>query len=89
MLPLWGPYSSIVWSLPNSVCEELQNLDETIFIEELNKALKYPSDAPAIGALPDKVFSRKLKHNNFETPPLIKSLKTKRYAFPLVLSHAE
>jgi ubiquinone biosynthesis monooxygenase Coq6 len=89
VLPLWGPYSSIVWSLPSHICDELQNSTEEHFISELNKALKSPSDAPALGALPDRLLPKLVKHNNFETPPLIKSLKTKRYTFPLVLSHAD
>ena len=89
MLPLWGPYSSIVWSLPNDLCDELLNSSEEYFITQLNKALKSPSDAPALGALPDRMLPGSIKHNNFETPPLIKSLQTKRYSFPLVLSHAD
>ena len=89
VLPLWGPYSSIVWSLPNELCEELQNSGEDHFISELNKALKTPSDAPALGAFPDRLLPSQIKHNNFESPPLIKSLQTKRYTFPLILSHAD
>lgn len=71
------------------MCDELQNSSEDHFISELNKALKSPSDAPALGALPDRLLPSSIKHNNFETPPLISSLKTKRYSFPLVLSHAD
>jgi len=28
LLPLWGAYSSIVWSCPEDMCEELQALDD-------------------------------------------------------------
>ena len=47
------------------------------------------SDATAIGSLPDKLLPRQVKKRNFEHPPLMTQLKTKRYAFPLILSHAE
>ncbi len=42
-----------------------------------------------MGSIPDRVFPHEIKRNNFEAPPLISALCTKRYAFPLVLSHAD
>ena len=89
MLPLWAPYSSIVWSLPNNICDELMNIEEEKFIDKLNEVLKAPSDAPAVGSIPDRILPHFLKQNNFEHPPLISGLSTKRYAFPLILSHAD
>jgi ubiquinone biosynthesis monooxygenase Coq6 len=89
VLPLWGPYSSIVWSLPNALCDELQATDEAQFIAKLNEVLQGPSDAPFIGSLPDRILPHFVKKNNFEAPPIIAALGTKRYAFPLILSHAD
>ena len=54
LLPLWGTYSSIVWSCPESMCAELQELDDEAFIDKLNEAFRNPSDAPAIGRFGDK-----------------------------------
>jgi 2-polyprenyl-6-methoxyphenol hydroxylase-like FAD-dependent oxidoreductase len=58
-------------------------------LRQINEALKTPSDAPMVGAVPDRVLPRSLKSRNFESPPLISDLATPRYAFPLVLSHAD
>lgn len=87
MLPLWDNYSSIVWSLPEDLCEELQSIPEKDFIDRLNMAYHAPSEAP-IGGLFDKVLPKQIKGRGFEHPPLIDALHTKRFAFPLTLSHA-
>jgi len=50
--------------------------------------LRAPSDS-ILGGIPDRILPQFVKSRNFEAPPLIQSLGTKRYAFPLVLSHAE
>ena len=39
LLPLWGSYSSIVWSCPDDMCKELQDLSEEEFIDRINNAL--------------------------------------------------
>jgi len=88
VLPLWDSYSSIVWSCPTEMCKELQAMDEADFIEKINQALRAPSHAPIIGAIPDKVLPDLIKRSAFEHPPLINELHTKRFAFPLTLSHA-
>jgi 2-polyprenyl-6-methoxyphenol hydroxylase-like FAD-dependent oxidoreductase len=85
LLPLWGTYSSIVWSLPEDLCSQVQELSDEAFVDALNKALRNPSDAPFLGRLPDKVLPREVKHRNFEAPPLVSAVNTKRYAFPLTL----
>lgn len=36
LLPLWGNFSSIVWSCPPDVCKDLQDLTESEFVERLN-----------------------------------------------------
>lgn len=86
-MPLWGNYSSVVWSCPEEMCEELQQLSEVEFILEINKALHNSSDATFIGSCPDFLPSA-IKKKNFEAPPLIETLETKRWAFPLILNHA-
>ena len=58
LLPLWGAYSSIVWSCPEDMCQELQDLDDAQFIERLNNAFRKPSDAPDLGRYGDKVLQR-------------------------------
>ena len=85
LLPLWGAYSSIVWSCPEDMCQELQEMDEASFVERLNKAFRNPSDAPDLGRLGDKLLPRKLKERQFEMPPIVDALHTKRFAFPLEL----
>ena len=86
VLPLWGSYSSIVWSCPDDMCKELQDLPEEDFIDRINEVLQAPSEK--LGAVPDRVLPKQLKKRQFETPPLIHQLDTKRYAFPLALQMA-
>ena len=54
LLPLWGAYSSIVWSMPSEMCEELQAMDQDAFIDRLNKAFRDPADAPELGRFADR-----------------------------------
>ena len=56
LLPLWGSYSSIVWSCPDEMCEELQGMSEEDFIERMNKALQAPSERAQMGGAPDRVL---------------------------------
>ena len=56
LLPLWGAYSSIVWSCPDDLCQELIDIDEEDFIDRLNKAFRDPSAAPDLGRLGDKIL---------------------------------
>jgi len=58
LLPLWGTYSSIVWSLPDDLCSQVQELSDDEFVDALNKALRNPSDATFLGRVPDKVLPR-------------------------------
>lgn len=41
-----------------------------------------------MGSIPDRILPRSVKPRNFESPPLISGLNTKRYSFPLTLSHS-
>lgn len=45
MLPLWGEYASIVWSLPVSEAKRVLALPPTAFKEALNTAFQSPSKA--------------------------------------------
>lgn len=47
------------------------------------------SDASSIGRCADYALPRQIKSRNFVHPPLIEGLGTKRFAFPLILSHAD
>ncbi len=85
LLPLWGAYSSIVWSCPDQMCQELQDLDDADFVSRLNEAFRNPSEAPDLGRLGDKVLPRSLKDRQFEMPPIVDAVHTKRFAFPLVM----
>jgi 2-polyprenyl-6-methoxyphenol hydroxylase-like FAD-dependent oxidoreductase len=57
-------------------------------MDKLNEAMMNVSDAPILGALPDRILPYQIKRQNFERPPLVKALGTKRFAFPLNLSHS-
>lgn len=89
LLPLWGAYSSIVWSCPDDMCQELQDMEEGAFIDRLNQAFRNPSEAPALGRVPDKVMPPQCKDRSFELPPIVEGLHTKRFAFPLVMQDAK
>jgi len=39
VLPLWGNYSSIVWSCPTDMCRDLEDIGDAAFVERLNKVL--------------------------------------------------
>ena len=84
LLPLWGNFSSIVWTCSPDQCKDLQDLSEEEFVERLNHALQDTSDVPALG---DKIPSM-LKSSSFEKPPLVTGVNTGRFAFPLTLNHA-
>ena len=71
------------------MCQELQDMSDSDFINALNKAYRDPSAAPDIGRLPDKILPRDIKKRNFEAPPLVCNVNTKRYAFPLNLTNSK
>ena len=64
LLPLWGGYSSIVWSLPVGEARRVQALSSEEFLVELNAALQGPSQAdcgPGLGLEPPSgLFRREL-----------------------------
>lgn len=43
VLSMWGPYSSIVWSVPNSQFDELMGLSDEQFLNRLNETLRSDS----------------------------------------------
>lgn len=85
VLPLWDNYSSIVWSCPPELAKELSDLNDQEFIDELNKALQKTSDSSFGGV---NLLPKSLKITNFEQPPLIDKVHSKRFAFPLILSNS-
>jgi len=40
LLPLWDGYASIVWSVPVPLAKKLKSLNDSEFLQELNKALR-------------------------------------------------
>jgi 2-polyprenyl-6-methoxyphenol hydroxylase-like FAD-dependent oxidoreductase len=77
LLPLWGTYSSVVWSCPDSMCEDLQGLSEQEFLEAINSALQKASEVPL------NMIDQYFNGAKFERPPIIEKVHTKRYSFPL------
>ena len=63
-------------------------MSDESFVERLNKAFRDPSDASELGRLGDKVLPRNIKERQFEMPPIVDAVHTKRFAFPLVLQNA-
>ena len=71
------------------MCAELQELDDSAFVDRLNQAFRNPSDAPDLGRLADKVLPNMCKEKQFEMPPLVDAVHAKRFAFPLVYSNSQ
>lgn len=65
------------------MCEQLVALSEQEFLDAINAALHNASDATFIGQVPQMITG-----SNFEAPPLIDKLSTKRFSFPLANTHA-
>jgi 2-polyprenyl-6-methoxyphenol hydroxylase-like FAD-dependent oxidoreductase len=65
------------------MCEQLQALSEAEFLDAINSAFHNASDATFIGAVPQIILGQ-----NFEAPPLIDKVNTKRFSFPLANTHA-
>lgn len=86
VLPLWDNYSSIVWSCPPELCKEIQELSESSFVERLNHALQKTSDRPFGGI---NILPKSQRLTQFEHPPIIDKVLTRRYAFPLILQHSD
>ena len=82
LLPLWDNYSSVVWSCPPDLCKEIQELNDEGFIEHLNNALQKLSELP-VGSW--NLLPKSMRVTNFERPPLIDKVLSKRFAFPLIL----
>lgn len=84
LLPLWGNYSSIVWSCPYNMYRDLEDLSDEAFIHRLNEVLQAPSDAPFLGGF----IPSSMKSTQFEMPPIVVGQSTRRFSFPLGLTHA-
>ncbi len=63
LLPLWGPYHSIVWSTTPAEADRLKALDKDSFLDELNLRLQHP-----VGLLEPPTFAP------FVPPPLAKAV---------------
>jgi len=51
MLPLWGNYSSIVWSCPPERSKSLKDLSDEAFCDFLNEVFHKESDVPWLGGI--------------------------------------
>ena len=52
LLPLWDNYSSIVWSCPLSLCNDLQDLNDDQFVQRLNEVFHESSEVPIGNLIP-------------------------------------
>jgi ubiquinone biosynthesis monooxygenase Coq6 len=52
LLPLWGPYRSIVWSLPTAEATKMKSLSEEEFVQLLNVALQSLPNKPTVADQP-------------------------------------
>eukprot|EP00340_Litonotus_pictus_P002488 CAMPEP_0170519080 /NCGR_PEP_ID=MMETSP0209-20121228/4617_1 /TAXON_ID=665100 ORGANISM="Litonotus pictus, Strain P1" /NCGR_SAMPLE_ID=MMETSP0209 /ASSEMBLY_ACC=CAM_ASM_000301 /LENGTH=452 /DNA_ID=CAMNT_0010804873 /DNA_START=273 /DNA_END=1631 /DNA_ORIENTATION=+ len=81
LLPMYDNFYSIVCSMPTEYNEQLKQLKEEEFINFVNNLLHSPSEVDF------SQLDRVLNHNsnNFNTPPFVVSLHSKRLSFPLQL----
>jgi 2-polyprenyl-6-methoxyphenol hydroxylase-like FAD-dependent oxidoreductase len=82
LLPLWKNYNSIVWSVPPEKQEKLLSLSDEDFMHALNSAFYDKAKMEVLGRFPEKIG---IKSGNFELPPLVEEICTKRFAIPLTL----
>ena len=81
ILPLWGEYSSLVWSCGHEQYQYLSNLNDEEFLDELNYVLTKQSKT--------NTFSLSLTNDTFDFPPIIQELCNKRLSFPLKMLQAQ
>lgn len=62
---MWDNYSSIVWSVPDTLYDHLMSISEEQFAEELNRALSSESENQT------NVFGNYLGPNTKEIPPQV------------------
>ena len=80
MLPLWGNYSSIVWTCPPDKNKALKDLSDKQFCDDLNNVFHSESDVSWLGGF--------LPQDDHSKPPLVTGVSSERYSFPLSLSYA-
>ena len=87
LLPLWGDYSSIVWSAPPGMARELKDSSDADFVERLNHVLLDKPEVEWLGGRLD--FLSPNRDDELKRPPKIVEVCTPRYMFPLTLTNAE
>jgi ubiquinone biosynthesis monooxygenase Coq6 len=85
LLPLYDDLYSIVCSMPKNVNENLKSLDEKTFIDVVNKILHNPSESDLLSNKLDRLIP---VNNNFNSPPVITEILSKRFEFNLQLQYA-
>lgn len=75
ILPLWGDYCSIVWSLPLDEYDYIVNLGDIEFLNELNQALN--------GKFRFATPNMDINQESFHYAPLVTKVCNKRLAFPI------
>lgn len=85
LLPLYDDLYSIVCSMPKNVNENLRSLDDKTFIDVINKILHSPSETDLLSNKLDRLIPYK---NNFDSPPVINEILSKRFEFNLQLQYA-
>lgn len=85
LLPLWGKYSSIVWSASVAEAARLRALTDSAFKDELNSALQRPSASGS--TFPFHLFPS--ASASARAPPLVESIESPRLSFPLQFQQAK
>lgn len=81
LLPMYDNYFSIVSSMPTEFNEKLLELSENDFVNYVNQILHKPGEYE-LSNLEKLVLSN---NNNYNRPPIIQSVESKRQTFPLNL----
>ena len=77
MLPLWGCYSQLIWSVPDELAEELLELSDQEFFDEVNNKF-YSSAKYNFGGYFNTYLPDWIKKNNFELPTFVIDSKEAR-----------
>eukprot|EP00027_Filamoeba_sp_ATCC50430_P015113 CAMPEP_0168576460 /NCGR_PEP_ID=MMETSP0413-20121227/20250_1 /TAXON_ID=136452 /ORGANISM="Filamoeba nolandi, Strain NC-AS-23-1" /LENGTH=368 /DNA_ID=CAMNT_0008610119 /DNA_START=194 /DNA_END=1300 /DNA_ORIENTATION=- len=93
LLPMFGNYSSIVWSTSNTRCDILLSLSDDVFAEEVNKAFHgtIKTEAGFIWSdmLANYVPAPGFMGSRVPNPPHVDRVVGKRAAFPFGTKHAK
>ena len=86
LLPLYDDLYSIVCSMPRNLNENLKKLDDKNFLEFVNRILHDPSEDDLLVTKLDRIIP---SANNFNSPPVMTEILSKRFEFPLQLKYAK